>query len=253
MARRFLKVAAAVVAIGTSWSASGGANGQDQAPAKTPAKAPAAAPATPPMVDIAKASYGVGMNVGRALKNDGIEFDVAALVAGLTDVLSGKESRYSEAELREALGGLAAAAQQRGLERARAMAEKNKQEGLAFRTENAKTQGVTTLPSGVQYQVLKAGDGMSPKAEEKVSVHYHGTFIDGRVFDSSVARKQPLSIGVNMVIKGWTEVLQLMKVGDKWKVVIPAEMAYGEQGARNTIPPNSTLIFEIELLAIEKP
>jgi FKBP-type peptidyl-prolyl cis-trans isomerase FklB len=133
------------------------------------------------------------------------------------------------------------------------MAEKNKQEGLAFRTENAKTQGVTTLPSGVQYQVLKAGDGMSPKAEEKVSVHYHGTFIDGRVFDSSVARKQPLSIGVNMVIKGWTEVLQLMKVGDKWKVVIPAEMAYGEQGARNTIPPNSTLIFEIELLAIEKP
>jgi FKBP-type peptidyl-prolyl cis-trans isomerase FklB len=253
MARRFLKAAAAVLAIGTAWSASGGANGQDQAPAKTPAKAPAAAPATPPMVDIAKASYGVGMNVGRALKNDGIEFDVAALVAGLTDVLSGKESRYSEAELREALGGLAAAAQQRGLERARAMAEKNKQEGLAFRTENAKTQGVTTLPSGVQYQVLKAGDGMSPKAEEKVSVHYHGTFIDGRVFDSSVARKQPLSIGVNMVIKGWTEVLQLMKVGDKWKVVIPAEMAYGEQGARNTIPPNSTLIFEIELLAIEKP
>jgi FKBP-type peptidyl-prolyl cis-trans isomerase len=100
--------------------------------------------------------------------------------------------------------------------------------------------------------VLKAGQGPAPKAEDKVSVHYHGTFIDGRVFDSSVARKQPLSIGVGMVIKGWTEVLQMMKVGDKWKVVIPAEMAYGEQGAGKTIPPNSTLVFEIELLAIEK-
>lgn len=248
MARRFLKVATALVAVGFAWSGFRGVSGQEQAPPKTPAKAPAAAPA----VDISKASYGVGMNVGRALKNDGIDFDVQALVAGLTDMLAGKEPRHSEAEIREALGGLAAAAQQKGLERLRAMAEKNKQDGLAFRTENAKVQGVMTLPSGVQYQVLKAGEGAAPKAEDKVSVHYHGTFIDGRVFDSSVARKQPLSIGVNMVIKGWTEVLQLMKVGDKWKVVIPAELAYGESGAGKTIPPNSTLVFEIELLAIEK-
>ncbi len=248
MAWRFLNLVAAVVAIASLWGGLDTASGQEQAPAKTPAKAPAAAPA----IDISKASYGVGMNVGRALKNDGIDFDVAALVAGLTDMLAGKEPKYSEAEIREALGGLAAAAQQKGLERLRAMAEKNKQDGLAFRTENAKIQGVTTLPSGVQYQVLKAGEGAAPKAEEKVSVHYQGAFIDGKVFDSSIARKQPLSIGVNMVIKGWTEVLQLMKVGDKWKVVIPSEMAYGEQGAGKTIPPNSTLVFEIELLGIEK-
>jgi FKBP-type peptidyl-prolyl cis-trans isomerase FklB len=253
MVRRFLTVATAAtaaVAVWSSWAGLDNAIGQEQAPAKT--KAPAAAPADAPEVDIAKASYGVGMNVGRALKNDGIDFDIPALIAGLTDVLGGKEPRYSEAEIREALGGLAAIAQQKGLEKLRAAAEKNKQDGMAYRTENGKTQGVTTLPSGVQYQVLKAGQGPAPKAEDKVSVHYHGTFIDGRVFDSSVARKQPLSIGVGMVIKGWTEVLQMMKVGDKWKVVIPAEMAYGEQGAGKTIPPNSTLVFEIELLGIEK-
>jgi FKBP-type peptidyl-prolyl cis-trans isomerase FklB len=247
MARRLVNLATVVVAAAWSmWCYGSDVSGQEPTPEKAPAKAPAAP------IDIGKASYGVGMNVGRALKNDGIDFDVQALVAGLTDVLAGKEPKYSEAEIREALRGLAAAAQQKGQERLRLMAEKNKQDGLAFRAENAKVQGVMTLPSGVQYQVLKAGEGAAPKADDKVNVHYHGTFIDGRVFDSSVARKQPLSFGVNMVIKGWTEVLQLMKVGDKWKVVIPSEMAYGEAGAGKTIPPNSTLVFEIELLGIEK-
>jgi FKBP-type peptidyl-prolyl cis-trans isomerase FklB len=124
--------------------------------------------------------------------------------------------------------------------------------GEAFLAENAKKEGVKTTASGLQYKVLKSGTGESPKPTDKVKVHYHGTLIDGTVFDSSVQRGEPISFPVGGVIQGWVEALQLMKVGDKWQLFIPARLAYGENSPGSGIPPNSVLIFEVELLAIEK-
>ena len=122
-----------------------------------------------------------------------------------------------------------------------------------FLTANAKKEGVKVLPSGLQYKVIKSGSGKTPKATDSVKVHYHGTLIDGTVFDSSVDRGEPITFPVNGVIKGWTEALQLMKEGDKWQLFIPSDLAYGERGAPPKIAPNSTLVFEVELLAVEPP
>lgn len=128
--------------------------------------------------------------------------------------------------------------------------EKNKTEGIQFLAENAQRTGVTVLPSGLQYEVLKTGNGQKPKASDKVKCHYHGTLIDGSVFDSSVQRGTPAVFPVNGVIQGWVEALQLMQTGDKWKLFIPSELAYGERGAGDSIGPNTTLVFEVELLEI---
>jgi len=130
--------------------------------------------------------------------------------------------------------------------------EKNQKAGEEFLAANSKKSGVVTLPSGLQYEIIKTGTGPKPKAEETVKCHYHGTTIDGKVFDSSVNRGEPATFAVNRVIPGWTEALQLMPVGSKWKLYIPAAMAYGEQSPSQDIKPNSTLIFEVELLGIEK-
>jgi FKBP-type peptidyl-prolyl cis-trans isomerase FklB len=127
-----------------------------------------------------------------------------------------------------------------------------KSTGDKFLAENGKKKGVTTTASGLQYEVLKAGDGPKPAATDKVNVHYHGTLINGKVFDSSVERGQPITFGVQEVIKGWTEALQLMPVGSKWKIFIPSQLAYGEQGAGGDIGPNEALVFEVELLGIVK-
>lgn len=135
---------------------------------------------------------------------------------------------------------------------AAAEGEKNLKDGEAFLAENAKKEGVVTLPSGLQYQIIKAGNGPKPAAEDEIKCHYHGTTIDGKVFDSSVDRGEPVAFPVNRVIPGWTEALQLMPVGSKWKLFIPAALAYGERGAGGDIKPNSTLIFEVELLEIVK-
>lgn len=135
---------------------------------------------------------------------------------------------------------------------AAAEGEKNLKEGEAFLAENGKKEGVITLPSGLQYQIIKAGNGPKPAAEDEIKCHYHGTTIDGKVFDSSVDRGEPVSFPVNRVIPGWTEALQLMPVGSKWKLFIPAALAYGERGAGGYIKPNSALIFEVELLEIVK-
>ena len=137
-------------------------------------------------------------------------------------------------------------------EKQKATAEKNLKAGEAFIAANAKKEGVKTTASGLQYKVIKTGTGASPKLTDTVKVHYHGTLIDGTVFDSSVQRGEPVTFPVNGVIPGWTEALQLMKVGDKWQLVIPAKLAYGEDGS-GPIGPNSVLIFEVELLDIEKP
>ena len=124
--------------------------------------------------------------------------------------------------------------------------------GEKFLAENGKKKGVTTTASGLQYEILKAGDGLKPQATDRVNVHYHGTLLNGKVFDSSVERGQPITFGVQEVIKGWTEALQLMPVGSKWRIFIPSNLAYGEQGAGGDIGPNEALIFDVELLGIVK-
>ncbi|MDP6722423.1 MAG: FKBP-type peptidyl-prolyl cis-trans isomerase, partial [Pirellulaceae bacterium] len=135
--------------------------------------------------------------------------------------------------------------------RKKVQGEKNKADGKAFLAKNGKKDGVITLASGLQYQVLKKGNGKRPTKADRVKTHYHGTLLDGTVFDSSVERKEPISFGVTGVIAGWTEALQLMQVGDKWRLFVPSDLAYAERGAGADIGPHATLIFEVELLGIE--
>lgn len=197
-----------------------------------------------------KASYAIGLNIGMQLKLDGT-IDVEELVAGIRDALADKKPKFTDDELRQAMEEFERAAMARQQQRIKEIAEKNKKEGKEFLDANKAKKGVTTLPSGLQYVVLKSGTGPSPKLADTVRTHYHGTFIDGSVFDSSVERKEPAVFGVSQVIRGWTEALQRMKVGDKWKLFVPAELAYGPDG-NGPVGPNSVLIFEVELLGIEK-
>lgn len=199
-----------------------------------------------------RTSYSLGANIGGNLKRQVADLDLDAkmLAAGVADALAGK-SALSEAEIEEALGAFQKEMQDKAQARQKAEGEANARKGEAFLAANAKKDGVKTTASGLQYKVLKAGTGKSPKATDVVKVHYHGTLIDGTVFDSSVQRGEPVSFPVEGVIPGWVEALQLMKEGGKWQLVIPAKLAYGEQGAGGPIGPNSTLIFDVELLAIE--
>jgi FKBP-type peptidyl-prolyl cis-trans isomerase len=198
-----------------------------------------------------RASYAIGVDIARNVKKAPLEVDVKALAAGLTDGFGDKQS-LTEAEQREAIMALQKRAAEKAEASQKAAGESNRKEGQEFMAANGKKAGVKTTASGLQYEVLKAGDGKgkSPKATDGVKVHYHGTRIDGKVFDSSVERKEPISFPLNGVIPGWTEGLQLMKEGDKFKFVIPADLAYGDRGAGEDIPPGTTLIFEVELLAV---
>lgn len=195
-----------------------------------------------------KASYGVGINVGKGFKSDLIDLDIDAFVRGFKDALAGAKPALTEAELEQALTALRADVSKKSEERATG----NKKAGEDFLAKNKTAKSVVTDASGLQYIVLKEGTGPSPKATDTVKVHYQGTLIDGTEFDSSIKRNEPATFPVNQVIKGWTEVLQKMKVGSKWKVFIPSDLAYGDQGQPPVIPPASVLIFEIELLGIEK-
>jgi FKBP-type peptidyl-prolyl cis-trans isomerase FklB len=209
-------------------------------------------PAAKP-VDKKDYSYAIGANIGRSMKADGIDIDIDELVKGLTASISGSKLRLSDEQLRTAMTGLQRDLQAKAMKAAEAASAKNKAEGAAYLAANKKKEGVVTLESGLQYKVLKAGKGASPKATDTVKTHYHGTLIDGKVFDSSVEREEPVSFPVNRVIPGWTEALQKMKVGDKWQLVIPSELAYGERGTPDgSIGPHSVLVFEVELLEIEK-
>jgi FKBP-type peptidyl-prolyl cis-trans isomerase len=194
-----------------------------------------------------KASYGVGMNVGKSFRSDLIELDIDAFVAGFKDALAGKESAVTSAELEKAMAELRADVNKRTDERV----ANNKKAGEEFLAKNKTAKDVKTLESGVQYIVEKEGTGPSPKPTDTVKVHYRGTLIDGTEFDSSYKRNEPAEFPVNGVIRGWTEALQQMKVGSKWKVFIPSDLAYGDPGQPPVIPPASVLIFEIELLSIE--
>lgn len=189
-----------------------------------------------------KASYSIGVNIALDLQQAG--FDVATVLKGLQDVLAKREPLLNEDQRRDALTAF-------NKDQAQKLADKNKKAGAEFATNFKTEKDVKALPGGILMQVLKNGTGKTPKATDKVTVHYRGTLVDGRQFDSSYDRGAPTSFGVQDVIDGWTQVLQQMKVGDKWKVVIPSELAYGEAGFPPTIGPNATLVFEIELLAVE--
>jgi FKBP-type peptidyl-prolyl cis-trans isomerase FklB len=199
-----------------------------------------------------KASYAIGMDIGGNFKRQDIAIDAKALAAGLADTLAGK-TQLTEAEARQALNDFRTQLMAQHEAKQKAAGDKNVKEGEAFLAANAKKEGVKSTASGLQYKVLKSGSGKTPKTSDTVKVHYHGTLIDGSVFDSSVERGEPATFPVDQVIPGWTEVLQLMKEGDKWQVYIPAKLAYGEQSPSPKIGPNSTLIFDVELLSIEKP
>ena len=193
-----------------------------------------------------RVSYGVALNMGANLARQGLEIDLGAFLVGLQDGLAGFPARVPEPAMRAAFE----TAQERIEAVAAERASKQAEAGLAYLEKNKARSGVVVTPSGLQYEVLRAGAGAQPTAEQTVEVHYHGTLIDGTVFDSSVQRGQPISFPVTGVIPGWVEALQLMQVGAKWRLFIPASLAYGDRG-QGPIPPASTLVFEVELLGIE--
>jgi FKBP-type peptidyl-prolyl cis-trans isomerase FklB len=199
-----------------------------------------------------KVSYAIGMNIATNMKAQGLDVDADQLAAGLKAVLKGEETQLTREEMGEVLTAFQQEMQMKQMAEAAAAAAKAEKAGKEFLAANSKKEGVVTLESGLQYKVLTEGTGATPKEDSKVKVHYKGTLIDGKVFDSSYDRGEPVEFPVNRVIKGWTEALQLMKVGDKWQLVIPADLAYGEQGAPPTIPPNAVLVFDVELLEVLK-
>jgi len=197
-----------------------------------------------------KISYSIGMDIGNNLKRQSLDVDADMLARGVKDAMSGGETLLSDEEARETLAALQQELQEKALERRKQDAEKNKKEGEAFLAENMKKEGVISLPSGLQYKVIQSGNGASPIITDTVETSYRGTFIDGNEFDSSYKRGQTAVFPVNGVIAGWTEALQRMKVGDKWQLFVPPELAYGERGA-GPIGPNTTLIFDVELVSIK--
>lgn len=193
-----------------------------------------------------KISYALGLSIGNNFQNSGINnLQVEDFVKGLKDVLGGAEPEISYDEAKQVINDYFMNLQKERL-------ELNKKAGEEFLNINRGKAGVVTLPSGLQYQVLKQGEGAKPAASDKVKCHYHGTLINGTVFDSSVQRGEPAVFGVSQVIPGWVEALQLMPVGSKWRLFIPSDLAYGEHGAGDAIEPNSALVFDVELLDIVK-
>lgn len=193
-----------------------------------------------------KVSYIIGRDMATNLKKQGIDIEAASFTQGLKDVLEGKPSSLSQDEVQQTMTQL----QQEMGQKQGASGAENQKEGETFLAENKTKEGIKTLPSGLQYDVIKEGTGKSPSKTDQVTTHYHGTLIDGTVFDSSYERNQPATFPVNGVITGWTEALQLMKEGAKWKLFIPSDLAYGSQGAGDMIGPNTTLIFDVELISV---
>lgn len=199
-----------------------------------------------------RASYAIGVDIATNMKRRKMDLDPKALAAGLVEAFAGKPALTAD-EIQTTLMEFQKQEQGKAEARAKVAGEENAKVGAEYLAANAKKEGVKTTATGLQYKSIKAGTGKTPKASDTVKVHYTGKLIDGTVFDSSVERNEPASFEVDQVIPGWTEALQLMKEGDKWQVVIPSKLAYGERGAGSDIGPNSTLIFDVELLAIEAP
>jgi FKBP-type peptidyl-prolyl cis-trans isomerase FklB len=229
--RAIVIAAATLIASGQAWGA--------EAPALTEFKD--------------KVSYSIGLDIGSKLKAQSVEVNPEALLRGVNDGYSGAAPLMTDNEVRTTLVALQKQLMAKQEERARVQGEKNRKEGEAFLADNAKKEGVKTLPSGLQYKVIKEGTGPVPKATDRVETNYRGTLIDGTEFDSSYKRGMPAVFPVNAVIAGWTEALQLMKVGSKWQLFVPSKLAYGERGAGREIGPDATLVFEVELLGIKEP
>ena len=191
-----------------------------------------------------KFSYAIGLGIGQNLLSMGAQgINVEDFAQAIADVLNRKETAISHNEAREIVNKYF-------MELEEKMNAENIEKGKAFLEKNAKKEGVITLPSGLQYQIITEGNGKKPSATDKVKCHYEGTLIDGTLFDSSIKRGQPAVFGVNQVIRGWVEALQLMSEGSKWRLFIPSELGYGAQQAGEMIPPHSTLIFEVELIEV---
>lgn len=220
----------------------------------TPAATPAA---TAFATQEQKVSYILGMNIGRQFKANNVPLDQASFLEGVKTGSEGGEPKLNQEEIQKTMMAFqqdmekkqAEAEQKQKLEM-EAAATKNKEEGTKFLAENGKKPGVTTMSSGLQYEVIKEGTGPKPKATDTVTVHYVGTLIDGTEFDSSIKRNEPATFALNAVIPGWVEGLQLMPEGSKWKIYLPSELAYGPGGTGGAIGPNATLIFEVELLKV---
>lgn len=227
---------------------------QPAAPAAQTGEAPAApsqsAPALTTRAD--KFSYALGMNLSQNLRRQSIEVNPDLLLQGLKDAMSGGKTLLTEDEERAVLTEAQNEARRQQQEKMQQAGEANKKEGAIFLAANKSKEGVVTLPSGLQYKVLTQGAGPKPTATDSVVCNYRGTLINGTEFDSSYKRGEPATFPVGGVIKGWTEALQLMPVGSKWQLFVPSELAYADRGAGAAIGPNATLIFEVELLSIQK-
>ncbi len=195
-------------------------------------------------------SYSLGLNIGKGFKAQGIKVKSDSFLKGLNDGLSDATPLLTEAEMKAAMESLRAELQKKQMAKLDEIGQKNLQESKEFFAKNKDEKGVVTLPSGLQYIVEKEGNGKSPAKEDSVTVHYRGTLLSGQEFDSSFKRGQPATFKVGGVIPGWTEALQLMKEGAKWKLFVPPGLAYAERGAGAVIPPNSALIFDVELLKV---
>jgi FKBP-type peptidyl-prolyl cis-trans isomerase FklB len=195
-----------------------------------------------------KISYIIGMDIGNKLKKQSVDVEPNILAKGVKDALIGGKPLLNEQEIRETM----TAFQKELMAKREALGNKNKEQGDTFLAENKKKEGVKTLPSGLQYKVIKAGTGKKPKLSDTVTTHYRGILIDGTEFDNSYKRGRPATFQVSGVIPGWREALQLMEEGAKWQLFIPPNLAYGERGAGDVIGPNATLVFEIELVSIQE-
>lgn len=213
------------------------------------AQAPAAGAAEPAM-DRAKLSYAVGYQFGADLKERGVDVDVNAVIRALQDGFSGKDVAYPREELAQQMELLEGKLRREAEEKFRQLAADNKAASDKFMTENRAKKGIVALPSGIQYRVIEEGNGTRPTAKSEVTVHYRGSLINGFEFDSSFARGVPAKFQVDQVLKGWQEVLPLMRVGDHWQIFLPPDQAYGERGPR-PIGPNQALVFEIKLIEVK--
>jgi len=198
-----------------------------------------------------KESYSLGYQFGQYVKSQGVDINLEVYTSGIKDALGDKDSLMSKEEIRATIKDLQQRVKAEGQKEMKEKAARNLEEGKRFLAENQKKEGIKTLPSGLQYKVLAEGSGKTPQATDAVTVNYRGTLIDGTEFDSSYKRGQPATFKVNGVIRGWTEALQLMKEGSKWQLFVPPDLAYRERGAGRNIPPNSALIFEVELISVQ--
>jgi len=219
--------------------------------AKSASTTPSNAPGPPLTTDKQKQSYALGMNVARGISRQGADVDAVAMARGLRDTLSGAKLLLTDDQAEAALKQLQDAVHAKQDVELQKMGEANMKEGQEFLAANKAKDGVVTLPSGLQYKIITPGTGPKPTADDTVVCNYIGTFINGTEFDSSYKRGQPAEFPVKGVIKGWTEALQLMPVGSKWQLFVPPDLAYGSRGAGGAIPPNATLIFQVELISIK--